>query len=234
MLSLHLPRSRLRHDCAHMGARMPSVGPWRRATLTLGTGDHPCIARNCLHWLTAGAARGSPRPAASNRESGRTGSAPGRPSSTRCRSTGDSSSTPPPNSAVRAAATRYLRENQDRRSIADQALHLRQLDSFIGDVELDDPPERPLFLDRREHGTITAIQFRPGWHRVVTAIPRQNGNEPKDPVTIEQLREAVRHVAGTDFGMHSPRWLSSFTDATRQAESFRVGRVFLAGDAAHV
>ncbi len=52
----------------------------------------------------AGPARVSPRPAPSNRESGGTRSAPGRRSSTRCRSTGDSSSTPPPNSAVRAAA----------------------------------------------------------------------------------------------------------------------------------
>jgi hypothetical protein len=42
------------------------------------------------------------------------------------------------------------------------------------------------------------------------------------------------NVGGTDFGVHSPRWLSRFGDATRQAERYRVGRVFLAGDAAHV
>ncbi|MGA9690751.1 MAG: FAD-dependent monooxygenase, partial [Pseudonocardiaceae bacterium] len=40
--------------------------------------------------------------------------------------------------------------------------------------------------------------------------------------------------AGTDFGVHSPRWLSRFGDATRLAERYRVGRVLLAGDAAHI
>src|SRR5690606_26081477 len=44
----------------------------------------------------------------------------------------------------------------------------------------------------------------------------------------------LRAVAGTDFGVHSPRWLSRFGDATRQAERYRAGRVLLAGDAAHI
>ena len=39
---------------------------------------------------------------------------------------------------------------------------------------------------------------------------------------------------GTDFGIHSPTWISRFTDMTRQAAAYRVGRVLLAGDAAHV
>ncbi|SEF16893.1 rifampin monooxygenase [Jiangella alba] len=52
--------------------------------------------------------------------------------------------------------------------------------------------------------------------------------------TIDQVRARLRAVAGTDFGAHSPRWLSRFGDATRLAEQYRVGRVLLAGDAAHV
>jgi FAD binding domain len=43
-----------------------------------------------------------------------------------------------------------------------------------------------------------------------------------------------RYLAGTDFGVHSPRWLSRFGDATRLAERYRTGRVLLAGDAAHI
>ncbi|TDC52953.1 rifampin monooxygenase [Jiangella ureilytica] len=54
------------------------------------------------------------------------------------------------------------------------------------------------------------------------------------PPTLDEVKERLRAFAGTDFGVHSPRWLSRFGDATRLAERYRVGRVLLAGDAAHV
>jgi 2-polyprenyl-6-methoxyphenol hydroxylase-like FAD-dependent oxidoreductase len=105
--------------------------------------------------------------------------------------------------------------------------------ALIGDVELDEPPQRPLFLERHEHGLITVIQFRPGWYRVVT-VERERSASPDDPVSIEELRASARRVAGADFGMRSPRWLSHFNDVTRQADRYRVGSVLLAGDAAHI
>ncbi|TDQ54474.1 rifampin monooxygenase [Actinorugispora endophytica] len=52
--------------------------------------------------------------------------------------------------------------------------------------------------------------------------------------TLEEFKRQLRAFAGTDFGVHSPRWLSRFGDATRQAERYRVGRVLLAGDSAHI
>jgi rifampicin monooxygenase len=52
--------------------------------------------------------------------------------------------------------------------------------------------------------------------------------------TLDDVRRELRRLAGTDLGVHSPRWLSRFGDATRLAEHYRVGRVLLAGDAAHV
>src|SRR5690606_31347282 len=52
--------------------------------------------------------------------------------------------------------------------------------------------------------------------------------------TLGDLREALFAVYGTDFGVHSPIWISRFTDAARQASAYRVGRVLVAGDAAHV
>ncbi|MFC7384534.1 rifampin monooxygenase [Sphaerisporangium rhizosphaerae] len=54
------------------------------------------------------------------------------------------------------------------------------------------------------------------------------------PPTLEDFRQQLRAIAGTDFGVHSPRWMSRFGDATRLAERYRVGRVLLAGDAAHI
>lgn len=52
--------------------------------------------------------------------------------------------------------------------------------------------------------------------------------------TLRDLSEALFAVYGTDYGIHSPSWISRFTDVTRQAACYRKGRVLLAGDAAHV
>ncbi|MEV5966959.1 rifampin monooxygenase [Kribbella sp. NPDC051952] len=54
------------------------------------------------------------------------------------------------------------------------------------------------------------------------------------PPTLEELKQQLQVYAGTDFGIHSPRWLSRFGNASRLAEQYRSGRVFLAGDSAHV
>lgn len=48
------------------------------------------------------------------------------------------------------------------------------------------------------------------------------------------MSEALNSVYGTDYGIHTPTWLSRFTDLTRQAAAYRDKRVLLAGDAAHV
>jgi hypothetical protein len=58
---------------------------------------------------------------------------------------------------------------------------------------------------------------------------------PRDvPVTLDELRAAVKRVAGVELEMSEPRWTSRFGNATRQAARYRSGRVLLAGDAAHV
>src|SRR4029079_10089495 len=57
---------------------------------------------------------------------------------------------------------------------------------------------------------------------------------PSSEPTLRDLSEALITVYGTDFGVHSPTWISRFTDMTRQAATYRAGRVLLAGDAAHV
>jgi 2-polyprenyl-6-methoxyphenol hydroxylase-like FAD-dependent oxidoreductase len=54
------------------------------------------------------------------------------------------------------------------------------------------------------------------------------------PPTLEEVRQRLRALTGTDFGMHSPRRLTRFGDATRLADRYRDGRVLLAGDAAHI
>ena len=57
---------------------------------------------------------------------------------------------------------------------------------------------------------------------------------PDSEPTLRDVSEALIAVYGTDFGIHSPTWISRFTDMTRQAAAYRDRRVLLAGDAAHV
>ena len=66
----------------------------------------------------------------------------------------------------------------------------------------------------------------------VMVTERQIG--PATEPTLDELREALMAVYGTDYGIHSPAWISRSTDMARQAASYRDGRVLLAGDAAHV
>ncbi|WP_157252902.1 rifampin monooxygenase [Nonomuraea typhae] len=77
--------------------------------------------------------------------------------------------------------------------------------------------------------------LRPYGERVYgVLVPAAGVGDRAEPPTLEDFRRQLRAVAGTDFGVHSPRWLSRFGDATRLAERYRVGRVLLAGDAAHI
>ncbi len=73
---------------------------------------------------------------------------------------------------------------------------------------------------------------REGTYSVV--VPAAGVSDRAEPPTLADFQQQLRAIAGTDFGVHSPRWLSRFGDATRLAERYRVGRVLLAGDAAHI
>ncbi|MEU3642408.1 rifampin monooxygenase [Lentzea sp. NPDC034063] len=75
--------------------------------------------------------------------------------------------------------------------------------------------------------------FGDGVYRVVVPCAKAGEDRAEAP-TIEDFRRELRAFAGTDFGVHSPRWLSRFGDATRLVEHYRIGRVLLAGDAAHI
>jgi hypothetical protein len=64
-------------------------------------------------------------------------------------------------------------------------------------------------------------------------VTERNAGATTEP-TLADLSEALIAACGTDYGIHSPIWISRFTDAARQAAAYRKGRVLLAGDAAHV
>jgi 2-polyprenyl-6-methoxyphenol hydroxylase-like FAD-dependent oxidoreductase len=103
---------------------------------------------------------------------------------------------------------------------------------WLGDVVLDEPPA-PGYSHFGPTGTLMAVPLPGGTHRLVGITPRDLTTTWPGDLTLDELRDNVIAVAGTDFGMRDPVWLSRYGDATRLAARYREGRVFLAGDAAH-
>ncbi|WP_199442173.1 rifampin monooxygenase [Umezawaea beigongshangensis] len=112
-----------------------------------------------------------------------------------------------------------------------------KIETLLGEMEVGVPPETVSSVVAEVRRSNTWFGVGPlgddGVHRVVVAAEGVTGDRSVPP-TLEEVKRRLRAVAGTDFGVHSPRWLSRFGDATRLAERYRVGRVLLAGDAAHV
>ncbi len=105
--------------------------------------------------------------------------------------------------------------------------------SRLGDVTLDKPEGVPIGMVRTAAGGFASVPFGEGVYRIVTTEPGQDIDRDSPP-TLDELRASVRRVLGVDLAMSQPRWLSRFTDAARQADRYRAGRVLVAGDAAHI
>jgi 3-(3-hydroxy-phenyl)propionate hydroxylase len=110
--------------------------------------------------------------------------------------------------------------------------------TLIAEAEMREEPEwdtvggRPGVIRRDENGT-QALRRMDDGKRVGVVISERYVGRTEEP-TIADLRRGLVGVWGSDFGVHSPTWISRFTDMSRQAASYREGRVLLAGDAAHV
>lgn len=112
-------------------------------------------------------------------------------------------------------------------------------ETLLGDMELTEDPATVAAVveevrrTQLRFGAIPDVDGRVGVYRV--GVPADGVAEDRATApTLDEFKRQLRAWAGTDFGAHSPRWLSRFGDATRQAERYRVGRVLLAGDAAHI
>lgn len=100
---------------------------------------------------------------------------------------------------------------------------------LVAEVEMDEPP--PFGMLRDEAGTHALNGIgEAGLVRLVVTERELGSGEP----TLDELRAGLRSVYGTDGGLRRANWLSRFTDAVRQADCYRSGRLLVAGDAAHV
>lgn len=103
----------------------------------------------------------------------------------------------------------------------------------LADVRLDRAPDSPFAVRAARDAFALVGSFGDGWYRVLGW--NRHAQAPDDaPACLDEVREVTRLSFGTDFGMHDARWISRFHSDERQAPAYRVGRVFVAGDAAHV
>jgi 3-(3-hydroxy-phenyl)propionate hydroxylase len=101
---------------------------------------------------------------------------------------------------------------------------------LIAEVEVTQEPEWGM---RHDISGIHGLSRMEDGGPVRVMVTEQHLGGTSEP-TLSDLSEALIAVYGTDYGIHSPTSISRFTDMTRQAASYRQGRVLLAGDAAHV
>jgi rifampicin monooxygenase len=109
-------------------------------------------------------------------------------------------------------------------------------ETLLGEMRVGVPPETVTSVVTEIRKTCKRFGLGPlgdGVYRVL--VPAEGVAEDRAvPPTLDEFKRQLLAYANTDFGVHSPRWLSRFGDATRLAERYRVGRVLLAGDAAHI
>ena len=104
------------------------------------------------------------------------------------------------------------------------------MSNLVAEVKVAEEPDWGL---RRDAKGIHAFSKVDGSDAVSVLVTEQVTGRAGEP-SLDDLREALIAVYGTDYGVHDPAWISRFTDMSRQAASYRVGRVLLAGDAAHI
>lgn len=103
----------------------------------------------------------------------------------------------------------------------------------LGDVRLREGEDAPMGMERTERGLLFCVPLEEGYHRVAT-FDFAVGKDPAEELTLDELTSSMREIWGTDHGAHDARWLSWFTDSARLADTYRNGRLLIAGDAAHV
>jgi 2-polyprenyl-6-methoxyphenol hydroxylase-like FAD-dependent oxidoreductase len=113
--------------------------------------------------------------------------------------------------------------------------------SLIAEVELAEEPEWGIHTDEIGIHSFGRLEYEIRDGEVVyldrgpvRVMVTEAHVGPATEPTLRDLSEALVAVWGTDYGVHSPTWISRFTDMTRQAAAYRDRRVLLAGDAAHV
>ena len=106
--------------------------------------------------------------------------------------------------------------------------------ALIGDVELAEPPERGALSFHGPRGSVVVIPMPSGRYRLVVKDVERLEVPRSTPGTLAELRESALRILGRDLGLRNATWLARVGNASRLARAYRRGRIFLAGDAAHI
>ncbi len=106
------------------------------------------------------------------------------------------------------------------------------LTGVLGDFAVVDTD--PAALDAARAAGVLVAPLEGGVTRLVLVDPERMRVPATEPVTLEEFRQILLRMCGTDLGVADPRWLSRFGNATRLADRYRAGRLLVAGDAAHI
>ncbi|MDG4862421.1 FAD-dependent monooxygenase, partial [Streptomyces sp. T-3] len=104
---------------------------------------------------------------------------------------------------------------------------------IVADVHLATEPDPVVYARTGPRGMVVLFPFGDGTFRVIVLDHERMSAPVSEPVTVDELRASCQAILGTDFGLHDPLWMSRFRSAQRLSERYRLGRVLLAGDAAH-
>ncbi|NSL42867.1 monooxygenase [Streptomyces sp. 8P21H-1] len=139
---------------------------------------------------------------------------------------------------VERARARYAVGCDGGRSVVRQAVGIdfpgtdETLTGMLGDFAVVDAA--PAVLDAARAGGVLVAPMEDGLTRLVLLDPERMRVPVGEPVTLDEFRRSLVRLCGSDCGIAEARWLSRFGNATRLASRYRVGRVLLAGDAAHI
>ncbi|WP_327433154.1 FAD-dependent oxidoreductase [Streptomyces sp. NBC_01236] len=102
----------------------------------------------------------------------------------------------------------------------------------LADVRLRKPPPDDVLIVSGGGGVVVSVPYGDGLYRV--AVARRDRPWTREPVTLDELSEVLTGALGFDPGPYEPEWLARFKIHQRIADQYRIGRVLLAGDAAHL
>lgn len=109
------------------------------------------------------------------------------------------------------------------------------LQALLADAEVEGrEPAGWLRMFTSDRGPMLLVPFRDGSVRVVVIDFAKQHAPPDAELDLADLQDSVDAIAPSRLVLSAPRWRARFGAAQRQVDSYRVGRVFLAGDAAHV